>query len=225
MSEFSIFCGRQLLVTRNTTANPIAYSCACRTMSEESPLTKSVNDDADEEASHEESEKQDEESEEEEQSATKSVPNTPVPPSRQQMTPQQMNMPIQQYYPPYPYPHQYPIMPLPYPTQATNISGVYVDMSQQMDPPADRRNRGGVTEPFPEKLYRMLEVCERDGHGDIVSFFSHGRAFAIHKPRKFEAEVMPKFFRQSKMTSFQRQLNLCTYLMCYLVVSFSCSIS
>jgi hypothetical protein len=85
----------------------------------------------------------------------------------------------------------------------------YSDASGMMDPPPDtRRNRGGVTEPFPEKLHRCLDTCERDGFSDVFSFFSHGRAFAIHKPRRFVAEIMPRFFRQTKLTSFQRQLNL-----------------
>jgi hypothetical protein len=55
----------------------------------------------------------------------------------------------------------------------------------------------------------MLDTCEREGLSDVVGFFSHGRAFAIHKPRKFQAEIMPRFFRQTRLTSFQRQLNLC----------------
>ena len=61
---------------------------------------------------------------------------------------------------------------------------------------------------FPQKLYRMLEETERDGKSDVVSFFSHGRAFAIHKPRRFIDEVMPIFFKQTRLTSFQRQLNV-----------------
>lgn len=69
-------------------------------------------------------------------------------------------------------------------------------------------NRGGVIEPFPEKLHRMLDWCEREGMADVVSFFSHGRAFAIHKPRRFVEDVMPLFFKGSKLQSFQRQLNL-----------------
>lgn len=61
---------------------------------------------------------------------------------------------------------------------------------------------------FPEKLHRMLEAVEREGNSDVVSFFSHGRAFAIHKPRRFVLEIMARFFRQTRLTSFQRQLNL-----------------
>ena len=36
----------------------------------------------------------------------------------------------------------------------------------------------------------------------------HGRCFVVHKPKEFVADVMPTYFRQSKLTSFQRQLNL-----------------
>ncbi len=36
----------------------------------------------------------------------------------------------------------------------------------------------------------------------------HGRCFLVHKPTEFVDEIMPTFFRQSKLTSFQRQLNL-----------------
>lgn len=86
---------------------------------------------------------------------------------------------------------------------------LYTDAATMNDPAPDtRRNRGGVTEPFPEKLHRMLDSVEREGISDVVSFFSHGRAFAIHKPRRFVSEIMPRFFRQTRLTSFQRQLNL-----------------
>jgi HSF-type DNA-binding len=70
------------------------------------------------------------------------------------------------------------------------------------------RHRGGVAEPFPEKLYRMLDTCEKEGKADVVSFSVHGNTFAIHKPKRFAVEVMSRFFKQSKLTSFQRQLNL-----------------
>ena len=85
----------------------------------------------------------------------------------------------------------------------------YTDVSVLNDPVPDmRRNRGGVMEIFPEKLHRMLEETERDGHSDVVSFFGHGRAFAIHKPRRFASEIMSQYFKQTRLTSFQRQLNV-----------------
>jgi hypothetical protein len=88
----------------------------------------------------------------------------------------------------------------------------YIDASAVADPhPTDlavRRTRGGVTEPFPEKLHRMLQEVEEAGDGDIISFFSHGRAFGVHDPERFVTKIMPTYFKQSRLSSFQRQLNL-----------------
>ena len=89
----------------------------------------------------------------------------------------------------------------------------YFDASTLSDPDpvavANRRTRGGVTEPFPEKLYRMILEAEYNGKLDVLSFFPHGRSFAIHKPERFCTEIMSKYFKQSRLSSFQRQLNLC----------------
>ena len=70
-----------------------------------------------------------------------------------------------------------------------------------------RKKTGGVTVPFPEKLMNMLD---RESHlrPDVVSWSVHGRSFVVRRPRAFATEVMPDHFRQSKLTSFQRQLNL-----------------
>lgn len=67
--------------------------------------------------------------------------------------------------------------------------------------------RGGVTTPFPLKLHEMLDCVDRDGHGDIVSWQPHGRCFLVHKPKEF-VEMLPHYFKLSKLASFQRQLNL-----------------
>lgn len=70
------------------------------------------------------------------------------------------------------------------------------------------RKRKGRTGTFPQKLHQMLSDLERQGQTDIASFLPHGRAFAIHKPRDFVKSVMVKYFRMSRFSSFQRQLNL-----------------
>jgi len=68
-----------------------------------------------------------------------------------------------------------------------------------------RRMRGGVIEPFPEKLHRLLTEVEAAGRSDVISFVASGRAFAIHKPDKFFKEIIPLYFRQSRLSSFKRQ--------------------
>lgn len=70
------------------------------------------------------------------------------------------------------------------------------------------RRRGGVSISFPTKLHTVLEQVEADGWGHVISWQPHGRCFVIHKPKEFTELVMPHYFRQSKLTSFQRQLNL-----------------
>lgn len=86
-------------------------------------------------------------------------------------------------------------MPLPSPHSLFNRDG-------------SRRMRGGVIEPFPEKLHRLLLEVEAAGRSDVISFVANGRAFAIHKPDKFFKEIVPLYFRQSRLSSFKRQLNL-----------------
>jgi hypothetical protein len=69
-----------------------------------------------------------------------------------------------------------------------------------------RKKTGGVTQPFPEKLHEML--TKETNVPDIVAWLPHGRAFIVRNPKLFTSQVMAKYFRQTKLTSFQRQLNL-----------------
>lgn len=71
-----------------------------------------------------------------------------------------------------------------------------------------RDPRGGVPVPFPLKLHELLDTIEADGHADVLSWQPHGRSFRVHKTKEFVETIMPRYFRQSKLTSFQRQLNL-----------------
>uniref|UniRef100_A0A6U5DK71 HSF-type DNA-binding domain-containing protein n=1 Tax=Corethron hystrix TaxID=216773 RepID=A0A6U5DK71_9STRA len=74
--------------------------------------------------------------------------------------------------------------------------------------PIKRTARGGVVTPFPDKLYSMLETIASEGKANIVSWLPHGRAFLVRVPKVFVKEILPTHFKQSKLTSFQRQLNL-----------------
>ncbi|CAJ1964997.1 unnamed protein product [Cylindrotheca closterium] len=64
------------------------------------------------------------------------------------------------------------------------------------------------SESFPEKLHRLLLEVELEGLSDIISFTSDGRAFQIHKPKQFFDKIVPRYFNQSHLSSFKRQLNL-----------------
>ena len=77
-------------------------------------------------------------------------------------------------------------------------------------PPHSRGQR--IDTCFPSLLHRMLNDVEALGLSDAVSWSPHGRAFAVHNPRIFAERVLPLFFRQTRYTSFQRQLNLYGYL-------------
>lgn len=91
------------------------------------------------------------------------------------------------------------------------VPHIYHDYGQVPDNNFVRKKTGGVTQPFPEKLMDMLdkEGCSCSGrNAHIVSWLPHGRAFIVRKPQEFTTVIMSTYFRQTKITSFQRQLNL-----------------
>lgn len=91
------------------------------------------------------------------------------------------------------------------------VKPVKKESKEEVDGPRAAKNNvieEGGNESFPRKVYRMLEEAEENGMEDVASFLSHGRVFVIHKPRKFITDFMPKYFSTSRMSSFQRQLNL-----------------
>lgn len=76
-----------------------------------------------------------------------------------------------------------------------------------------RTGKRGVPQQFPRRLYLMLEseaklkITSSD-HRDIISWSDSGKAFRITNTAAFASEVLPKYFRTSKFSSFQRNLNL-----------------
>jgi hypothetical protein len=73
---------------------------------------------------------------------------------------------------------------------------------------ASLRFKNASSNQFPMKLYGMLLVIGDLGLDQIVAWKSHGRAFQVYDTDLFVEKILPKFFKQSKITSFQRQLNL-----------------
>lgn len=61
--------------------------------------------------------------------------------------------------------------------------------------------------PFPEKLHRLLRDVETLGRSDVISFVADD-TFRIHDPVIFFHDVLPQYFRQTKLSSFKRQLKL-----------------
>ena len=80
----------------------------------------------------------------------------------------------------------------------------YHDHANEAAAVDERPARGGVTMPFPVRLHTMLDKMEADGHGDVISWQPHGRCFVVRKPKEFR-ELLPAYFKLSKMASFQRK--------------------
>lgn len=57
---------------------------------------------------------------------------------------------------------------------------------------------------FPEKL---MEVLSNEIYTSIITWLPHGQSFIIYRRRKFVAEVLPRYFKQTKYTSFTRKLS------------------
>jgi len=85
----------------------------------------------------------------------------------------------------------------------------YHDHANDAEAMDDRPAKGGVTVPFPIRLHQMLDKMEADGRGDIISWQPHGRCFVVRKPKEFK-ELLPSYFKLSKMASFQRKSTQCT---------------
>ena len=55
-----------------------------------------------------------------------------------------------------------------------------------------RGPRGGVVEPFPSRLFNMLQDAATNAFEDVVSWQPHGRCFIVHDPKRFVEKIMPK---------------------------------
>lgn len=57
---------------------------------------------------------------------------------------------------------------------------------------------------FPQ---RLLQVLAEADSADAISWLSHGKSFIVYDKKKFVETILPRFFKESKFTSFTRKLN------------------
>ena len=81
----------------------------------------------------------------------------------------------------------------------------FLSMEVCYGPGRTKRHCGSALLPFPGKL---LEVLDRSDLSAIIDWMPHGRAFVVKQPKVFAAQILPRFFKQTKYLSFTRQLNL-----------------
>ena len=93
---------------------------------------------------------------------------------------------------------------------ASPTGGPMGSLDKKKEPPLDNKiipEEHLIRLRFPEKLFYMLKQEEHDS-SHIISFVGNGSAIKIHDPRLFETDILPRYFDGTRITSFQRQLNL-----------------
>ena len=64
-----------------------------------------------------------------------------------------------------------------------------------------------LRQPFPVKVYEMLENAEEKQFSHIVSWNEAGTGFMVHDKDHFTKEIVPHYFNLTKYKSFQRQVS------------------
>jgi len=91
----------------------------------------------------------------------------------------------------------------------------YKDYSQTPDPDSlTPLTPPGRVPAFPAKMHAILS---RPDLKDIIQWQHHGRSWKVLKPREFEVRVIPTYFEHAKFSSFIRQANGTSIVLCYML--------
>mmetsp|Transcript_11758 Transcript_11758/g.14625 ORF Transcript_11758/g.14625 Transcript_11758/m.14625 type:complete len:338 (+) Transcript_11758:105-1118(+) len=83
-------------------------------------------------------------------------------------------------------------------------SAAKVSAKSSLETAENQSNEDEIPMTFPQKL---IDILSNDDHSDIISWVNNGRCFAIYQKKRFANEVLPRYFRQSKFTSFTRKMS------------------
>jgi len=91
----------------------------------------------------------------------------------------------------------------------TNLTERYELSHYNMDGNEECSNKKAKPSPlFPLKLYMVLDEAGKKGKGNVITWLPHGRAFYIRNNDLFARQILPEYFKNCKISSFYRQLNL-----------------
>ena len=81
--------------------------------------------------------------------------------------------------------------PIPY-IDFSDARASYLRKVLPVPPNGGKRQRGGVSDPFPCRLHRMLSCAETQGWETIVSWQPHGRSFHVHDWAALHNVIIPR---------------------------------
>ena len=60
---------------------------------------------------------------------------------------------------------------------------------------------------FYNRTLQLMDVLSDESLSDIISWLPNGKGFVIKDKKRFADEILSKYFKKSKFTSFTRKLN------------------
>ena len=85
----------------------------------------------------------------------------------------------------------------------TSTSAINTNTANRLQQQQQQTNGKFVRKSFPQKL---MDILNDDQNSDIIKWLPCGTAFMIVDKKRFAAEILPQYFKQTQFTSFTRKL-------------------